>query len=305
MIVVGRRPAGRRWRSTARCRTGRRAGRRRCARPGVTGPDRQCPVGRLRQHGAARRVAVPQVVDDRHHDGDEDPDFDAEHHHGERGEHGDDELGPPHGQYPTHACDVDELDADEEHDGGERGQRQPGKQRGGHQAHHDDHGTTDTSCATWLRPPAPTTICVFVGLPLTTNVPVTAAARLAAAEREQVGVGVDLLVEPRRVGPRGRRTLSEDHDEHRGGEWAARRPGRRGRSAGSARPGSPAGTAPSTATPRSDSPRTASATIAATTASSATGIRRSTALPTSTARPPRPPTSRVGRWVCGSSPSDP
>ena len=35
------------------------------------------------------------------------------------------------------------------------------------------------SCATWLVPPAPSTIWVLVGLPLTTNVPVSPAARLA------------------------------------------------------------------------------------------------------------------------------
>ena len=33
----------------------------------------------------------------------------------------------------------------------------------------------------WLRPPALSVICVLVGLPLTTNVPVNAAAALAAA----------------------------------------------------------------------------------------------------------------------------
>jgi hypothetical protein len=32
----------------------------------------------------------------------------------------------------------------------------------------------------WLRPPALSTICVLVGLPLTTNVPENAAAALAA-----------------------------------------------------------------------------------------------------------------------------
>ena len=31
--------------------------------------------------------------------------------------------------------------------------------------------TPVVSCATWLRPPAPSTICVLVGLPLTTKVP--------------------------------------------------------------------------------------------------------------------------------------
>ena len=46
-------------------------------------------------------------------------------------------------------------------------------------AHTTTTSTTDASCASWLRPPAPTTICVLVGLPFTTKVPVTAAARLA------------------------------------------------------------------------------------------------------------------------------
>ena len=40
--------------------------------------------------------------------------------------------------------------------------------------------TAVVSCATWLRPPALSTIAVFVGLPLTTNVPETPADRLAA-----------------------------------------------------------------------------------------------------------------------------
>ena len=97
-------------------------------------------LGRLDEHGAAGLVAVPQVIDDRHHDGDDDAVLDAEHHHGQRGEQGDDELGPPHGEDPPHPGHVDELDADEEDDSGERGQRQPAQRPGRHQAHDDDHG---------------------------------------------------------------------------------------------------------------------------------------------------------------------
>ena len=41
--------------------------------------------------------------------------------------------------------------------------------------------TEVVSWASWLRPPALSTICVLVGLPLTTKVPENAAARLAAA----------------------------------------------------------------------------------------------------------------------------
>ena len=39
---------------------------------------------------------------------------------------------------------------------------------------------TVASWDAWLRPPAVSTIAVFVGLPLTTNVPLQPAARLAS-----------------------------------------------------------------------------------------------------------------------------
>ena len=38
----------------------------------------------------------------------------------------------------------------------------------------------NTSCATWLRAPARSAMAVCVGLPLTTNVPLSAAAAFAA-----------------------------------------------------------------------------------------------------------------------------
>ena len=37
-----------------------------------------------------------------------------------------------------------------------------------------------TNCESWLRPPALSTICVFVGLPFTTNVPDRPADRFAS-----------------------------------------------------------------------------------------------------------------------------
>ena len=39
----------------------------------------------------------------------------------------------------------------------------------------------NTSCASWLRPPARSAMAVWVGLPLTTKAPPSAAAALAAA----------------------------------------------------------------------------------------------------------------------------
>jgi hypothetical protein len=53
------------------------------------------------------------------------------------------------------------------------------------------------SWASWLHPPALSATCVWVGLPLTTKLPESAAATLAAPRPDQVGVlAEDLLVLP-------------------------------------------------------------------------------------------------------------
>ena len=75
---------------------------------------------------------------------------------------------------------VQQVDADEEHDGG---QRRTGSAAIASVANSSTAATTAAivRCATWLWPPAESTICVFVGLPLTTNVPVNAAPAFASA----------------------------------------------------------------------------------------------------------------------------
>ena len=105
------------------------------------------------------------------------------------------------------------------------------------------------SCASWLRPPAPSTICVLVGLPFTTKVPDRPAAALASAEADEVDVLVERLVVLRRVGARRRRALGEDHDEDRHGGAQQRRRTRSSSRRGSRSAGSPLGTGPSVATP--------------------------------------------------------
>src|SRR4051794_37782352 len=76
------------------------------------------------------------------------------------------------------------------------------------------------SDASWLRPPAPSTICVLVGLPLTTNVPDTPAAALARPRPTRSTSSLNrspyLAANAREGG-----ALGKDHDEDRergGGE---------------------------------------------------------------------------------------
>ena len=74
---------------------------------------------------------------------------------------------------------VDHPDRDREHDGGQHAARQV-LQRAGQDQQHQQHDAANTSCATWLRAPARSAMAVCVGLPLTTNAPLSAAAAFAA-----------------------------------------------------------------------------------------------------------------------------
>ena len=94
----------------------------------------------------------------------------------------------------------------------------------------------------WLRPPALSTICALVGLPLTTNVPENAAAALAAPRPTRSAVLAERLLVLDGVGPGGGRALGQDDHEHRqcdteqrrgvvpaeGGQAQARQPARDG-----------------------------------------------------------------------------
>ena len=57
------------------------------------------------------------------------------------------------------------------------------------------------SWASWLRPPALSTICVLVGLPLTTYEPLSVDGDLGEAEPDEVGVLAERLVVLGGVGP--------------------------------------------------------------------------------------------------------
>ena len=126
-----------------------------------------------------------------------------------------------------------------------------------------------------LRPPALSTICVLVGLPLTTNVPGQARGEVRQRQADQVDVLVVTLLVARRVGPRGGGALRQDDDEHR--ERDGRQQGgdvRSSSTAGRPKVGNPPGTGPSMrdAVAREVRARS-SATIEPTTAISAPGIR--------------------------------
>ena len=71
------------------------------------------------------------------------------------------------------------------------------------------------SCEIWVRPPALSTISVFVGLPLTTNVPVMPAAAFATPSPIEVDVLLEAVRVLHRVGPGRRGALGEDDDDER------------------------------------------------------------------------------------------
>ena len=88
---------------------------------------------------------------------------------------------------------------------------------GGHQAHHDDHGHRRQ--LRHLAAPARSHDHLRLRRAAVDHERARhGRGEVGAAERQQVGVGVDLLVEPGRVGPRGRRALGEDHHDHRRGD---------------------------------------------------------------------------------------
>ncbi len=105
--------------------------------------------------------------------------LDTDQHDGERGRQGDDELVGAQFEDLAHPGDVDELDPDQEHDRGEYGVGHVLQWFGEEQQDDDDAWHRWSLGRARCDPPAPSTIWVFVGLPLTTNVPENPAATLA------------------------------------------------------------------------------------------------------------------------------
>ena len=112
------------------------------------------------------------------------------------------------------AAHVDEPDCDRENDGSEYAARQI-LERSGEEEKHERDDPAVASCASWLRPPERSTIAVCVGLPFTTNVPLSAAAALAADRPDDIRVFVERFAMARRVGARRRRALGDDHQKAR------------------------------------------------------------------------------------------
>ncbi len=175
---------------------------------------RPVSAGGLDQHAAVRVVAVPQVVHHRGQDGEHDALLDAEQHHGGGREQGHHELGPADGENATHPGNVDQLDADQEDDGGQCGDRQVGQRRGQQQQHnhHDRAGGQRGQLA-----PAPSRVHhLALGRAAVDDEGAgDGGGDVGDAEAEQVGVVVELLVVPGRVGAGGCRALGQDDHEHR------------------------------------------------------------------------------------------
>src|ERR1700746_1654161 len=71
----------------------------------------------------------------------------------------------------------------------------------------------NTSWASWLRAPARSAMAVCVGLALTTNAPLTAAAAFRHREPQNIRVLVDPLAVLQREYARRRGALGDDHHE--------------------------------------------------------------------------------------------
>jgi hypothetical protein len=129
------------------------------------------------------------------------------------------------------------------------------------------------SWASWLRPPAPSTICVWVGLPLTTNAPENAAATLAAPSPARsvsaLKVSSYFAAYARAVAALWARITTNIDTAGPSSRVPSCQP-----MAGGATGGSPRGTDPRTATPWPARPAERLTMIEATIAISAPGIRR-------------------------------
>src|SRR6476646_3830032 len=132
------------------------------------------------------------------------------------------------------------------------------------------------SDASWLRPPAPSTICVLVGLPLTTKVPDTPAAALAKPRPTRSTSSLKrspyLAANAREVAALWARITMKIENAVAASAGASEPQLTSGRP----RLGSPPGTCPSTATPWLWKSNTLLSTIEPTTAISAPGTTFST-----------------------------
>ena len=149
-------------------------------RPGTTGSIRQVLHRIGEDDRRVRPIALPHVVEQREHDRRNDSLFDAKEQHDGRDGQCDDILVPAFFADFGQFAKLDQLHADHEHDCREHGIGQE-TERLRQEEQNQSTVAAVASWAIWLRPPAVSTMAVLVGLPLTTNVPLSPAARLAAA----------------------------------------------------------------------------------------------------------------------------
>ena len=156
------------------------------------------------------------------------------------------------------------------------------------------------SWASWLRPPALSATWVWVGLPLTTKLPESAAATLAAPRPTRsvswLKASSYFPAYAREVAALWARMTTNNDTAVPMSAAGSCQP-----SAGSPRCGSPRGTGPSTATPRPARPAARLTMIAAITAISRPGIRRSAQRAASTTTMTPADTATSAPCTCGSA----
>ncbi len=168
----------------------------------------------LHQQAAVRRVAVPEVVDDRDDDRDRDALLHADEHDARRGDAGHGEFEATHPVDAAHAVDVHQVDTDHEHDRGERRQREVG-QRPGEQDEDEQHHNRRTHLGQLAASARAVRDLRLGRAAVDDEGPGERRREVRDSEPHEVGVLVHVLLVARRVRPRSRGALRQDHDEHR------------------------------------------------------------------------------------------
>ena len=165
------------------------------------------------EHRVLRSIPVPGVIDERQHDGEQDPLFDADDHDRQRGDQCHPELRSPLLEDLPHPGEIDQADSDQKHDG-RQGRFGHVRQRSGQeeQDQQDDRrrhqerqlaaaaGAVDDLRLRWAA--------------VDDEGAGQAGANIGQGQTDQVGVLAETLVVARGISAGGRRALRQDDHEH-------------------------------------------------------------------------------------------
>ena len=220
---------------------------------------------------------MAHVPEERQSDRQQDALLDADRDNCRRGDDGKIKLARAFAANIAQTLYVDHPERDRKHDAGQHAARQI-LERAGQEQQHQQHDACKYQLCDWLRAPARSAMAVCVGLPLTTNVPLTAATAFAAdsprMSRPRRRVRDNACANARDVAALCAMIITK----HEAATGSSARTSLQVTS-GSPIGGSPPGTGPMTAMPRSAKWNAALAAIVPTTANSETGNRGATRLP--------------------------